>query len=237
VELPPKVVDDLLAGQVKKVTWATFGDHPSSYFFGYLMKDGNRGHRAGNAIPSTLRPHLDSRGALFRLTSGNLASMAELRVKLGVNRSWVVWTGSVWACRRVPSGLMHTLCQLSSEVQEDGNEASGKLKKGPLTDVTWHGNGSFYFKSGGEHSWNFQSDALKQGWNDLWAGIQHVASTEPTTDLAVSACIFLPMCTERKLTRLVRRHRPAFGYGRNSCLHHEEATGKGAGLCHAFRAR
>lgn len=172
-------MSDLLGGQVKKVTWASFGgDHPSSYFFAYEMKDGSPGHRAGKAIPSTLRPFLDyTSQASFELASA-------LRVQLGANRSWAAWAGSLWACRKVPSALQETLCQLSSGYHEDDNGIKGALKTGTLTNITWHANGSYYVKSS-EHSWNFESDAIKRGWNDLWSGIQHAAQNEHA-DLAVS---------------------------------------------------
>jgi hypothetical protein len=178
-QLPPKVMTDLLSGQVKKVTWASFGsDHPSSYFFAYVMKDGSPSHRTGKTVPSTLRPFLDyvSR-ASFELS-------ATLRVQLGANRSWAAWAGNLWACKKVPLALQETLCQLSLNHREDESGMKGVLRASTLTNITWHANGSYYVNNR-EHSWSFESDTIKRGWNDLWSGLQHVSPHEPT-DLAVS---------------------------------------------------
>lgn len=142
------------------------------------MKDGSPGHRAGKAIPSTLRPFLEyASQASFELAS-------TLGVQLGPNRSWVAWAGNLWACRKVPPALQAALCQLSLKHYEDGNGLKGALKSGTLTNVAWHNNGSYYVKSSG-HSWSFESAATRLGWNNLWGGLKHVIENEPT-DLAVS---------------------------------------------------
>jgi hypothetical protein len=178
-------VTDLLNGQVRKVTWASFGgDHPSSYFFAYQMADGNPAHRAGKAIPSALAPFL----VYTSQESFELAST--LRVQLGPNRSWVAWAGNLWACKKVPSTLQSALCQLSSEHYEDDNSLKGITKTGPITNVAWHNNGSYYIR-GREHTWSFESATIKLGWSTLWGGVKHTFQDEPTVDLAVCLKMFI----------------------------------------------
>ncbi|KAF2683020.1 hypothetical protein K458DRAFT_369169 [Lentithecium fluviatile CBS 122367] len=171
-QLPPRVVTDVLNGGVKKVKWASFGDgHPSSYFFAYEMKDGSPGHRAGKAIPSTLRPFLN------HVFQQSLELASSLRVQLGANRSWVAWAGTVWGCRKVPIELEAALCQISVQYHADNNGIRGVLKSGTLTNVTWNNSGGYYMKSS-EHIWSFESAVIQRGWNVLWDGLQHIVQNE-----------------------------------------------------------
>ena len=171
-------MSDLVDGEVKKVTWASFGDHPRSFFFAYVMNNGSPGHRVGKAIPSTLRPFLE------HASQASFEKASALCVQLGADRSWAAWMGTSWACRNVPAALQETLCQLSSDHHKDENGLEGVSNVGSITNVTWHANGSYYVKSSG-HDWSFCSAALQQGWNDMWNGIKNVAANEPT-ELAVS---------------------------------------------------
>ncbi|KAJ4299418.1 hypothetical protein N0V90_004663 [Kalmusia sp. IMI 367209] len=152
-QLPSKVIKDLLYSRINKVLWASFGSDANSFFFTYEMKDGSVAHRAGKAIPITLRSFVEHAST----TSIELAS--SLRVQLGVDGSYVAWAGSIWTCCKVPSALRNALHRLSSTHNVDGSGSQGELKSGTLENVAWHGNGSCYVKSGCKHFFEFETTA------------------------------------------------------------------------------
>lgn len=131
-------------------------------------------------MPRALREYVDNFGAPKYLEG-------TLRVQLGHNGSFVVWSRTSWACYGVPEDLRLRLCRLSSGTR-DGNEITmGSLKKGTLIQVQWNQDGSFYLQSSSAYARWFEAQILREAWKNLWPGLKGgMLSPEHIAEIAVS---------------------------------------------------
>ncbi|CAN9150388.1 unnamed protein product [Alternaria alternata] len=118
----------------------------------------------GPEIPPALRSYIQAVEASETLRSG-------IRVQLGAADSFVVWSGTAWACADVPAQLEAKLREGSSGFREGNHITNGSLRDSrTLDNIQWHANGSYYIKSGDHHLWNFQANLVRVEWNKLWKG-------------------------------------------------------------------
>ncbi|KAF9728780.1 hypothetical protein PMIN03_011702 [Paraphaeosphaeria minitans] len=170
-QLPRKVVNDLLSGNIKKVLHASFGNNANSYFFTYEMRDGTIAHRAGSGIPAGLRFFVD------RISSASKERASSLRVQLGASRSYVAWSNSRWISRGIPESLLAVLYHLSSPDFDEANGSQGLLMSGTIDNIAWHDSSSWYFKSGSAHEeLRTSMEIIKNAWYSLMhANLAYVA--------------------------------------------------------------
>lgn len=100
------VLKHMLTEPVKKVTCATYGSHPDSWFFAYELRDGRSTFQVGAGIPPALQQFINHITLVNDLRSA-------LRVQLGDRDSFVAWAKNSWACYGVPAGVEAKLCQPS----------------------------------------------------------------------------------------------------------------------------
>ncbi|KAF3032915.1 hypothetical protein E8E12_003440 [Didymella heteroderae] len=55
VQLPMEVLDFNSSNPVRKITWASYGSHPDSWFFAYELGDGSSTFQAGEGTPPALQ--------------------------------------------------------------------------------------------------------------------------------------------------------------------------------------
>ncbi|KAF1950627.1 hypothetical protein CC80DRAFT_509566 [Byssothecium circinans] len=170
--LPSKVCEDILGGWVKKVVWASYGSEPDSYFICYEVRGGFPAHRSGAETPTSL----DVFVSWATSSASSIHKPSALRVQLGEGRSWLAWTGALWASNLVPQPLLSTLCALSSFQHQDPKLGPqkhmklgwrGTIQSGVLKNVAWHKNGTYYVMTDKQH-WDFKSEAVLKGWEELW---------------------------------------------------------------------
>lgn len=155
-----KVLGDISNGDIRKITWASYGSHPDSWFFAYELRSGLSTFCVGSAIPAALRQFIDKISHIAYLCS-------TLRVQLGDNDSFVAWTKTSWACCGIPKALEAELCQLSWTHMRSATLTRGSFKD-MVSQIVWHGDGSYYVASRERHDWNFASGITCQAWNELW---------------------------------------------------------------------
>ena len=143
----------------------------------------------GPDIPSALRSFIQAVQGSEPLRSG-------IRVQLGAANSFVVWTGTAWACANVPPQLEAKLREGSSGSREGNKITNGSLRKSrKLDNVQWHANGSYYIKSGDRHLWYFQSRLVSLEWNRLWESVgRDERMGRINEELAVSIHACCPTC-------------------------------------------
>ncbi|KAK7185731.1 hypothetical protein PSPO01_08417 [Paraphaeosphaeria sporulosa] len=164
IHLPRKVFRDLLAGQIKKVLHASFGNNANSYFFTYEMQDGTIAHRAGSGIPAGLRCFPD------RISSASKERASSLHVQLGANRSYVAWSGSLWVSHGISGGLRAVRHHSSSIDIDDANGSEGVLLSGTIDNMAWHNDSSWYFKNGNAYAelrTGSGAEVLREAWHNL----------------------------------------------------------------------
>ncbi|KAG9185831.1 hypothetical protein G6011_07162 [Alternaria panax] len=163
--LPNNLLSEICGGYINKITWASYGSKPGSWFFACERKDGTSAFMIGPDIPSALQSYIQAVEASETLRCG-------IRVQLGAANSFVVWSGTAWACADVPPQLEAKLCEGSSASREGNKITNGSLRDSrTLDNVQWHANGSYYIKSGDRHLWNFQAKLVRLEWNRLWTGV------------------------------------------------------------------
>lgn len=91
-----------------------------------------------------------------------------MRVQLGANDAYIAWSGAEWYCQNVPHSLQAALSQLSSQSLAEYNRGIGRLTSGTISNVAWHGNGTYYLKNNTMNIYEFQSNAVQKGWYKLW---------------------------------------------------------------------
>jgi methylenetetrahydrofolate dehydrogenase (NADP+)/methenyltetrahydrofolate cyclohydrolase/formyltetrahydrofolate synthetase len=135
----------------------------------------------GPEIPPALRSYIQAVEASETLRSG-------IRVQLGAADSFVVWSGTAWACADVPAQLEAKLREGSSGFRKSNHITNGSLRDSrTLDNIQWHANGSYYIKSGDRHLWNFQANLVCVEWNKLWKGArQDERMVRINKELAVS---------------------------------------------------
>ncbi|KAF1937632.1 hypothetical protein EJ02DRAFT_356414 [Clathrospora elynae] len=159
--IPAQILEELSAGHVGKIVWASFGSEPDSWFFACELRDGTPTFQTGHGIPLALRQFIQQLGS-----SGLL--LTSLRVQLGANQSFVVWSRTLWACSGVPQMLRAKLCEGSSSSREWADVTKGSLKTGTLDNVQWSSSGSFFLKSGDKHIWDYHAKLVHTAWGKLW---------------------------------------------------------------------
>jgi methylenetetrahydrofolate dehydrogenase (NADP+)/methenyltetrahydrofolate cyclohydrolase/formyltetrahydrofolate synthetase len=121
--------------------------------------------RLGESVPRALRNYVDNFGDPKFLAG-------TLRVQLGHDGSFVVWSRNSWACHGVPGNLLIRLCELSSGTREGSGITMGSLKTGTLIQVQWNKDGSFYLQSSSAYARWFGSRVLREAWMNLWTGVK-----------------------------------------------------------------
>jgi hypothetical protein len=181
------VLGDFSTGRIKKVTWASYGTHADSWFFAYDLVDGTSTFRIGATIPAALRQFIERISSVTEMCSA-------LRIQLGANDSFVAYVGTSWACYGVPKALEAELCQLSWTYMRCFTVTRGSLK-GILSQVTWHGDGSYYVDSQAGNFWHFESVTTRAGWSKLWTSKDTIPSLEELSELVVSVLDSIcPVC-------------------------------------------
>jgi methylenetetrahydrofolate dehydrogenase (NADP+)/methenyltetrahydrofolate cyclohydrolase/formyltetrahydrofolate synthetase len=174
--LTEKAVEIFVNDNMKKVLWASFGDTPESWFFSFELKNGLVSVRLGDGAPYALHDYIDNIS-----TSNHL--LGSLRVQLGNNASYVLWSRTLWACHNIPEDLCAQLCGLSSNSRVSKGVTKGSLKEQSVTNVQWHEDGSFYIRTSDTHAWNFCANILHGAWRKMWG--DSMGPKDPT-ELAVS---------------------------------------------------
>ncbi|KAF2623885.1 hypothetical protein BU25DRAFT_349118 [Macroventuria anomochaeta] len=178
-QLPMTVLGHISAMPVRKVTWASYGSRPDSWFFAYEMDDGTSTFRAGTGIPAALRQFIDRISQVPDLCS-------TLRVQLGNNDSFVAWAKTSWASYGIPRALEAELCQLSSAHMRSTTVTRGSLK-GTLNRITWHGAGSYYVEGQEGYFWHFEAITTREAWIKLWSRKNATPSLEELSELVLVA--------------------------------------------------
>jgi hypothetical protein len=144
----------------------------------YEFKNGVIATRLGEDAPAALHKFLDQ-------VSATEFPPGSMRVQLGPNGSFVVWSEIMWACCNVPDSLRDELVHLSFDSGEINGVTMGYHRIEAITNVQWHMDGSFYIQGLRVHSWSFLANMLHNAWECLWQGL--VASKiEDLAELAVS---------------------------------------------------
>jgi methylenetetrahydrofolate dehydrogenase (NADP+)/methenyltetrahydrofolate cyclohydrolase/formyltetrahydrofolate synthetase len=100
--LPIQVLREVSAGRVKRILWASYGDKTGSWFFTCELRNGASAFEVGPDTPRALR-------AWIQQLDGSHLLLSALRVQLGDNDSFVVWSRTAWACANVPRQLQAKL--------------------------------------------------------------------------------------------------------------------------------
>ena len=172
------VLGHISSKPVKKITWASYGSHPDSWFFSYEMVDGMSDFQVGAAIPPALQQFVDRIRLVDDLRSN-------LRVQLGDSGSFVAWAKTSWACYGVPAAVEAELCQLSGAHMKSSTATKGSLKT-TLTQVTWHGDGSYFIEDADECLWSFKSSVTKKAWDKVLSGRDGIVDPTMMEELVVS---------------------------------------------------
>lgn len=175
------VLKHILTKPVKKVTWASYGSHPDSWFFAYEMTDGTPTFEVGAGIPLALKQFIERITPVDDLRSA-------LRVQLGNNDSFVAWAKTSWACYGVPAAVEAKLCQLSTVHMRSNSSSRGSLE-GTLSQVAWHGDGTYFFVAHQDYFWNFDSSIVHNAWIKLWSGNTAAPSLTELSELVVSSVV------------------------------------------------
>jgi methylenetetrahydrofolate dehydrogenase (NADP+)/methenyltetrahydrofolate cyclohydrolase/formyltetrahydrofolate synthetase len=174
--LTEEVVGELANDNIKKVLWASFGDTPDSWFFAFELKNGLVSIRLGDGVPRALHDYVD------HLSTSNHI-LRYLRVQLGHNGSYVLWSKNIWACYNIPEDLRARLCDLSSNSRVTWGVFMGSFRQEGVSNVQWHEDGSFYLRTMASHAWKFGSNILQDAWCTMWS---ESMGPEDPAELAVS---------------------------------------------------
>ena len=155
-----KILGDVSNGIIRKITWASYGSLPSSWFFACELANNTSTFHVGSDIPPALHQFIVKIRPFPHLHSA-------LRVQLGNNGSFIVWSKTSWACYGVPKALEIELCQMSWTHMRSATVTKGSFRS-ELKQVTWHGDGSYYVRSQVGGHWNFESATTLQAWNGFW---------------------------------------------------------------------
>ncbi|KAF1931286.1 uncharacterized protein M421DRAFT_417934 [Didymella exigua CBS 183.55] len=179
VQLPMEVLGDISSKPVRKITWASYGSRPDSWFFAYEMTDGTSAFQVGETIPPALQQFIDRVRPVADLCSA-------LRVQLGDNDSFFAWAKASWACHGVPAAIEAELCHLSGAHMRSATVTRGSLK-GTLSQVTWHGDGSYFIGGQQGYFWHFESSIAHQAWARLWSSGTAAPSLTELAELVLVA--------------------------------------------------
>jgi methylenetetrahydrofolate dehydrogenase (NADP+)/methenyltetrahydrofolate cyclohydrolase/formyltetrahydrofolate synthetase len=158
----------------------SFGSSVDSWFFAYEFKNGATTFRLGDGVPAALLEYINRFGKPTDLEG-------TLRVQLGHNNSFVVWSKASWACHNVPDDLRDLLCKWSSGTRGGVGITMGSLKQGTLINVQWNKDGTLYVQADNmAHARRFKTKILHDAWNDLWPGSRFVIGPQYIAELAVS---------------------------------------------------
>jgi methylenetetrahydrofolate dehydrogenase (NADP+)/methenyltetrahydrofolate cyclohydrolase/formyltetrahydrofolate synthetase len=160
------VLEELKGSKIRRVLWASFGDVLESWFVAYELKNGVIALRLGGDAPAALRTYIDH-------VSEHKHLLGSLRVQLGPNGSFVVWSNTSWACYNVPVPIRARLCELSSASRENNGVTMGSILKGPLMNVQWHQDGTFYIRRINTHNSIFKTTLMHEAWRNLLPGVDH----------------------------------------------------------------
>lgn len=174
-----QVLRDTLSTRVRRITWASFGSHPDSWFFAYEMHDNTASFCVGSAIPAALRQFIE------RISPANDLCSA-LRVQLGSNDSFVAWAKTSWTCHGVPKALEAELCQSSWTHVRSATATRGSIK-GTLNQVAFHCNGSYYLECQEGYFWNLESKVIREAWGNFWLSKKSSLGLEELSELVVCA--------------------------------------------------
>jgi hypothetical protein len=175
------VLECILNKPVKKVTWASYGSRPDSWFFVFENKDGSAAFRIGADIPLALKQFIERIAPVDDLRTA-------LRVQLGANDSFVAWTKTSWACCGVPAEVEAELCQLSSAHMRSSSSTRGSLKDA-LNQVVWHADGTYFIEAQQGCFWNFDSSGTHNAWVKLWPGRTVAPSSTELSELVVRTTV------------------------------------------------
>jgi methylenetetrahydrofolate dehydrogenase (NADP+)/methenyltetrahydrofolate cyclohydrolase/formyltetrahydrofolate synthetase len=178
--LPSRPLAELSGCDIKRILWASFGEKPESWFFAYEFDNGAISLRLGEDAPDALHNYID------RISTSKLL-LRSLRVQLGQDGSFVVWSRTAWACCNVPELLCIQLCFLSSTSRDYNGVTKGSLKNGSITNVQWHEDGSFFLRSSDYCRWAFRTAIMRGAWRNLWQDFENgKPGPEHMAELAVS---------------------------------------------------
>lgn len=155
-----KILGGVSNGTIRKITWASYGGLPGSWFFACELTNNTHTFHIGSDIPPAVHYFIERIKPFPRLYSA-------LRVQLGDNDSFIVWCKASWACYGIPKSLEAELCRMSWTHMRSATVTKGSSRT-ELKQVTWHGDGSYYVKSQEGGYWNFESAITLQAWNRLW---------------------------------------------------------------------
>jgi methylenetetrahydrofolate dehydrogenase (NADP+)/methenyltetrahydrofolate cyclohydrolase/formyltetrahydrofolate synthetase len=177
--LPAEVLAFLTFNSVKRVTWASYGSAPKSWFFVYELTDGTSAFELGKDIPAALRQFID-------VLTPDLSS--SLRVQLGNDNSFVAWAKTCWACDGIPLVLENELADLRGSYRRTHIDMKGSLKAA-IDQVAWHSDGSYYLEGKEGYFWNFTSIITRKEWTKLWSKGDVKPRIKELSELAVSGSL------------------------------------------------
>jgi hypothetical protein len=158
-----QILDDISAGDVKKIRWVSFGSSPDSWFISFGLRNGTQSWRFGPGIPKALSNLLMNR----RITP---SGTPKLRVQLNSGDSFVLWVWPMLVCYDLPKLLEQELQTMSYNYKCQGTMMTGYFS-GDLGDtpenITWHMDGSYYIHARDSHVWGFQP-VMEIHWKTLW---------------------------------------------------------------------
>jgi methylenetetrahydrofolate dehydrogenase (NADP+)/methenyltetrahydrofolate cyclohydrolase/formyltetrahydrofolate synthetase len=178
--LPSRPLAELAGCSIKRIVWVSFGSTAESWFFAYEFTNDAKTFRLGESVPRALRNYVDNFGDPKFLEG-------TLRVQLGHDDSFVVWSRNSWACYGVPGDLLMRLCKLSAGTRQGSGIFMGSLKKGTLIHVQWSKDGSYYLHSSSAYARWFGSRVLREAWMSLWTGAKDgLIGLQQIEEIAVS---------------------------------------------------
>ena len=177
--LPAEVLAFLMFKSVKRVTWASYGSAPNSWFFLYELTDGTSTFQFGRDIPAALRQFID-------VLTPDLSS--SLHVQLGNDNSFVAWAKTCWACNGIPLVLEKELVDLSGSHRRTHIDMKGSLKAA-IDQVSWHSDGSYYLEGKEGYFWHFTPIITRKEWTKLWSKGNVTPSIKELSELAVSSSL------------------------------------------------
>jgi len=164
--IPSKILAELAGCAINRVIWASFGDNPDSWFFAYQSKGGQIAVRLGPGAPRPLFDYIE------HISSTSKELLGPIRVQLGSDGSFIVWSKSAWACRNVPETLRFRLSRLSSGTRTHNGMTMGSLKASTILNVAWHKDGSCFLRTLDNHvGWVYRTNTIRAAWDKIWAEV------------------------------------------------------------------
>ncbi|PSN72426.1 hypothetical protein BS50DRAFT_484282 [Corynespora cassiicola Philippines] len=199
LRVPQQVAEQLLSGEVDRVTWAAFGSDPDSWFFLYEKSGRVFEAQYGQGTPLFLRGLVDQ---------CNPELLSSLRVQFGVSGSFVIWTNETWVSSGIPKVVQMTLRSVSANFQVFGQVCSGNFKMGALENLAWHRNGSFYIKTALTYYFDFCTAALKEAWDELWQTPDHSKRIDQSWTDKTEYIAIDPYSADGDTFVLIKKQRP-----------------------------